>query len=206
MSTTIVIASDNTGKQAEMLRLLPPGFRVITARDAGVTLPPETGSTFEQNATLKAVHTAKLSGHFAIGDDSGLEVDALDGSPGVHSARYAGEPVDPAKNIEKLLRALVAVPDKQRSARFRCSIVLASPSGETYQAMGVIDGRIGREPRGTNGFGYDPVFIISSGQTFAEIDADDKDAMSHRGQALRALVPTILQIAGDNEMNNDDNQ
>ncbi len=206
MTTTLVIASDNPGKQAEMLRLLPPGFRVMTAREAGVALPAETGSTFEENATLKAVHTAASSGHYAIGDDSGLEVDALHGAPGVYSARYAGEPSDPVKNIEKLLRELDELPDAQRSARFRCSIVLASPGGETFQAQGVVEGTIGRKPRGSNGFGYDPVFIIASGRTFAEIDAEEKDAISHRGHALRALIPAILRIADNNEMNDDHNE
>ncbi|MGE3797808.1 MAG: RdgB/HAM1 family non-canonical purine NTP pyrophosphatase [Thermomicrobiales bacterium] len=195
MSRTLVIASDNTGKQAEMVRLLPEGFTVVVAREAGVTLPPETGTTFEENALLKALHTAEQSGHYAIGDDSGLEVDALGGEPGVYSARYAGEPSNSARNIAKLLRAMHDVPDDQRTARFRCAIVLAGPDGSTVTEEGVVEGHIGRSPRGSDGFGYDPIFVASDGRTFAEISAHEKDTMSHRGQALRKLIPAIMAIS-----------
>ncbi|MBX3069710.1 MAG: RdgB/HAM1 family non-canonical purine NTP pyrophosphatase [Thermomicrobiales bacterium] len=195
MSTTIVLASNNPGKLKELARILPAGFEVSTIGDFGIELPPETGLTFEENAQIKAQYAARETGHLAIGDDSGLEVDALDGAPGVYSARYAGEPPSDNRNTAKLLAALLDVPASNRTARFRCAIVLAAPNGATLVKHGSIEGIIGFEKRGSNGFGYDPVFAIPDGRSFAELSPGEKDDMSHRGRALRALIPEIAAFA-----------
>ncbi|MBI4687282.1 MAG: XTP/dITP diphosphatase [Nitrospirae bacterium] len=148
----------------------------------------EDGETFEENAVKKAKTIAERTCITAIADDSGLEVDALGGAPGVFSARYAGEPSDDKKNVEKLLNEMANIPDEKRKARFVCCIAIASPEGEINTFLGYVEGIIGREPKGENGFGYDPVFYPEGhNRTFAEMSGDEKNAMSHRGRAIRQL-------------------
>ena len=195
MTRTIVLASNNEGKVKELARMLPTGFVLKTVGALGTELPPETGSSFEENALIKARYAAQETGHLAIGDDSGLEVDALNGAPGVYSARYAGEPPSDERNISKLLEALTGIAVSDRVARFRCAIALASPVGNALIKHGAIEGSIGFEKRGANGFGYDPIFVISDGRSFAELEPEEKDGMSHRGRALAALIPEIAGFA-----------
>jgi XTP/dITP diphosphohydrolase len=157
-------------------------------------MPPESGESFQENARQKAVVVAKASGCLAVADDSGLEVDALAGRPGVLSARYAGPGASDADRIALLLRALLATPEAERTARFRCVIAIAEPNGAVQFAEGVCEGRIARAPRGTHGFGYDPVFEIPSlGKTFAEVDPAVKNRLSHRALAFRKARGIIEQ-------------
>jgi XTP/dITP diphosphohydrolase len=190
----VVLASGNRGKLEELARLLPARFTVHLASNFAVSLPPEHGETLEANAVEKARVVAEATGFVALGDDSGLEVDALGGQPGVRSARYAGEPVSDRQNIDKLLSALEGVPQELRTARFRCVVAACSPHGELWTASGVVEGWIGLSPRGNAGFGYDPVFVTGDGRTFAELSPAEKDAISHRGQALRAIVPELIAL------------
>jgi XTP/dITP diphosphohydrolase len=189
----LVLASGNRGKAAELGALLAPlGWELVSQAELGVVEVEETGPTFEDNALLKARHAATATGLPALADDSGLEVDALGGAPGVRSARYAGGGGD-AANVAKLLRELDAVPDAARGARFRCVLVLLRSAADPAPlvARGAWEGRIARAPRGTNGFGYDPVFLPAddaAGRSAAELAAADKNARSHRGQALAALL------------------
>lgn len=194
---TVVLATRNKGKVREMEEPLRAfGLRVV-GLDAFPDLPEveETGATFEENALLKARDVARRTGLVAIADDSGLEVDALDGAPGVHSARYSddmpdlpGESKD-ERNVMKLLACLSSVRLWQRSARFRTVIAACTPEGDTLVAPGAWEGSIACSPRGKNGFGYDPVFLDPElGRTAAELGAEEKMARSHRGNALRELL------------------
>ena len=191
MSRTLVAATGNPGKLAELERLLDGlGWEVVPQSAYGVEPPPEDGLTFVENAIIKARHAATRTGRSALADDSGLVVDALGGAPGVRSARYAGPGADDAANNEKLLRALAGVPEAERTARFECVVVwLRDPRDPVpLIAPGTWTGRVLDAPRGTNGFGYDPLFLDpESGRTAAELSPARKDALSHRGQALRSL-------------------
>lgn len=185
--TRFVLATGNPGKLREMRRLLPE-YDVAPQSDFTRERVEETGLTFVENAILKARHASGASGLPAVADDSGLEVDALDGAPGILSARYAGKHADDRENVARLLRELKGV--SGRSARFRCVIVaLRHPSDPAPLICdGAWEGEIARAPRGDNGFGYDPVFLVPElGVTAAELSADEKNARSHRGQALTAL-------------------
>jgi XTP/dITP diphosphohydrolase len=184
----LLLATNNAGKVAELRRLLQGcGWEIVTPADVGLDLSvEETGGSYEENATRKALQYAQASGLVALADDSGLEVDALDGRPGVQSARYAGPKRTDAERVQKLLEELRDVPDARRTARFRAVIAIASPDGRVETVEGDIEGRIARAPRGENGFGYDPVFLLPDrGLTAAELPADEKDAISHRGVAAR---------------------
>lgn len=191
----LVLATGNAGKLREMREILAPWH--VEVRSLAEFTPgaaDETGLTFVENALLKARFAAAVSGLPAIADDSGLEVDALHGAPGIYSARYAGPGSDDAANNAKLLHELAGVPDAQRTARYRCAMVYLrwpeDPSPIIVQAAW--DGRIGRAPRGIGGFGYDPLFLVDDGaRTAAELSAADKNARSHRGQALRGLVEAL---------------
>lgn len=197
MSETIVLASDNAGKVREINQVLADlGLVAAPQAQFGVRPAEETGVTFLENAILKARNAAEQTGHAAIADDSGLEVDALGGAPGVRSARYAGDSATDRTNLEKLLDALRAVPDTRRTARFQCVMVyLRRPDDPTpVVATGTWEGLIASAPRGANGFGYDPIFIVPErGCTSAELPPDEKNRLSHRGQALRALVAALRQ-------------
>jgi XTP/dITP diphosphohydrolase len=189
--TTIVLASGNQGKLAELRSLLGPGYTVLSAGDLGADLPEETGATFEENAILKARAVCAQSGHISIADDSGLEVDALQGAPGVYSARYSGPDATDERNTAKLLAQLDDVPAASRTARFRSAIAIAFTPEDVITTHGFVEGRIVDTPRGSGGFGYDPVFELPSGRTMAELSADEKNATSHRGLAMRAAVIQI---------------
>ncbi|MDH4021502.1 MAG: RdgB/HAM1 family non-canonical purine NTP pyrophosphatase [Gammaproteobacteria bacterium] len=191
----LVLASGNPGKVLELQALLGSAWRVRPQSDFDVVPVEETGTTFLANALLKARNAARLTGLPALADDSGLEVDALNGAPGVHSARFAGPEADDAANNARLLAALSGVPDPQRTARYRCVLVWISGPDDPAPlvAEGVWEGRILTEARGRGGFGYDPLFFDpESGLAAAELAADAKNARSHRGQAiaqLRRLLP-----------------
>jgi len=195
--TKLVLASGNRGKLVEMRELLGDlGIEPVAQGDLGIGDIEETGTTFVENALLKARHAARMSGLPALGDDSGLCVDALDGAPGLYSARYAGTHGDAAANIAKLLDTLRDVPDERRTAHFHCTIVLLRSADDPAPliAEGRWHGRILHAPRGANGFGYDPIFLdVEHGVSAAELDAPTKNRLSHRGitlAALRALLPT----------------
>lgn len=183
----LIIATQNSHKLKEIKDLLKEtGVQVISASEVpNAPLVEEDGSTFEENAVKKAVALARVANAWALADDSGLEVDALGGIPGVHSARYAGEPVKYAANNKKLLGALLG--ETNRRARFRCVIALSSPNGETRCVEGSCEGVITEKPRGRKGFGYDPIFQPEGYTlTFAEMDAAEKNRISHRARALAA--------------------
>ena len=192
---TLVLASGNHGKLAEIRALLAPlGLEVKTQSEFGVTPPEETGLSFIENAILKARHAAHATGLPALADDSGLEVDALDGAPGIYSARYAGTDGDDEANNRKLLTALADQPPEKRSARFRCAIALLRHATDPMPMIvsGTWEGRILEAPRGDNGFGYDPLFLPDGlDRTSAELDKAEKNRLSHRGQALAALVAAL---------------
>ena len=185
---SFVAATANPNKLTEMRAALA-GLATLGARPAGLGEVPEDGDTLEANARIKAVAVATFAGAPALADDTGLEVDALDGAPGVHSARYAGPGAGDGANVAKLLAALAAVAPPQRTARFRTVVVARWPDGREVLAEGVVDGTIAESPRGSRGFGYDPVFVPSPGElTFAEMSLEAKGAVSHRGRALRELA------------------
>lgn len=191
----VIVATGNPRKVDEIRAALPDaGFEFVAAAEAGVWVEPEeTGETFLQNARIKARAAFELFGCPALADDSGLEVDALDGAPGVRSARYAGEKASDAENNAKLLSALQGVAAEKRKARFRCVIVFIAEDGSEVVAKGACEGKIGFSPRGDKGFGYDPIFLPAAmpGRTMAELILEEKTAISHRGRALSALREKI---------------
>ena len=188
-----LLATHNRKKQAEMQRILSPlGIEVLTAEMAGIDLTDvdETGETFSENAFLKAHSGCIESGLPCIADDSGLCVDALGGAPGVYSARYSGVHGDDDANIAKLLDALKDVPDALRTAHFACAVCVCFPDGRTLELEGRCNGKIGYKKKGSDGFGYDPVFLVGD-RSFAQFTAAEKDAVSHRGNALRKLCKAL---------------
>ncbi len=192
----LVAATANPGKLAEIEEILGEHGFVLAPRPAALPDVVEDAATLEGNARLKAVAVSAFAGDAAIADDTGLEVDALGGAPGVHSARYAGEPSDPAANIAKLLAELKqvgATTEAERQARFRTVVLVRFPDGTEVAAEGVVEGTIAYQGRGEGGFGYDSVFVPDEGdgRTFAEMAASEKHRISHRGRALRALVPLL---------------
>ena len=192
LTTQVVVASSNHGKLAEIRSALDfPGWRFVAASelDEEWPSPEETGETFQDNARIKAVAACERFGMTALADDSGLEVDALDGEPGVYSSRYAGPCAGDAENNRRLMLALKDTPLGERTARFRCTIVLRAPDGSETVASGTCEGQIGFEPVGEHGFGYDPLFlpVATPGRTMAELSLAEKNAISHRGAALRDL-------------------
>lgn len=185
----IIIATHNKHKLQEMSRILSPmGYEVVTDRDLGIELTDaeENGETFLDNARIKAESGCRESGLPCIADDSGLCVDALDGAPGVFSARYSGVHGDDDGNNKKLLSELDGVPTEKRTAHFACAICVSFPDGSEVTATGKCEGYIGYEKKGTNGFGYDPLFMVGD-RSLAQMTAEEKDAISHRGNALKAL-------------------
>jgi len=200
----LVFASRNTGKIKELrhaLRDLP--FDVKSATDfPAMPEVAETGATLAENAQLKARAVQALAGGIALADDTGLEVDALGGAPGVQSARFAGPEQDPVRNMTRLLERLAGVPAEQRSARFRTVIAIRFPGGDEELAEGVCEGQILAAPRGEGGFGYDPVFYVpEQGRTFAEMPLAEKDRLSHRGRAMRAARRILGAYLGQKQNN-----
>ena len=185
----ILLASNNPGKVREFRRLLADApFEVCTPADFGISLDvEETGSTYAENAVLKARAFAKAGDCLALADDSGIEVDALEGRPGMYSARYGGPGLDDVARTALLLRELEGVAPERRTARYRAVVAVAWPGGDNPQLFeGVQEGTIGFEPQGDGGFGYDPVFLVDENRTQAQISDDEKDTLSHRGKAVRA--------------------
>jgi XTP/dITP diphosphohydrolase len=197
----IVLATRNPDKLVELRRILEGGHVQVAVvgpgEFPGMPEVAETGATFRENALLKARAVAAFSGLPAVADDSGLCVDALNGMPGVLSARWSGRHGDDDANLRLVLGQLADVPPGRRGARFVCAAALVLPSGREHVAEGVLDGSLITEPRGTNGFGYDPIFVPAGGQlTTAELSPAEKDKISHRGRALRALAPVIAALLG----------
>jgi XTP/dITP diphosphohydrolase len=201
MSTRLLLATRNAGKLAELQRLLEaavPGVEVVGLQDVpDYPEAPETGATFEENALLKAREAVRHTGLPAVADDSGLTVDALNGMPGVLSARWSGRHGDDDANTALLLGQVADVPDERRGAAFVCAAALVTPDGVERVMERQWRGRLVREKRGTNGFGYDPVFVPEGLDiTSAELAPDEKDARSHLGQAFAALVPVLAEVLG----------
>ncbi len=188
--TRLLLATNNPGKVREMRRLLAgEPFEVATPADLGIALDVvEDGEGYAENAALKARAFAEAGRRLALADDSGIEVDALGGGPGPRSARYGGPGLDDAGRTALMLRELAAIPDGERGARYRAVVALAWPDGRLERFEGTWEGAIGRETRGANGFGYDPIFRTPDGRSAAELSAAEKDAVSHRGQAVRAAI------------------
>jgi XTP/dITP diphosphohydrolase len=188
----VVLASGNAGKLREFSELLAAaGLVLVRQSDFGIDPPPETGATFRENALIKARNAARITGLPAIADDSGIEVDALAGAPGVYSARYAGEDATDEDNLAKLSGALAGLPDAQRTARYRCVIVYVNTADDPHPLIGegTWEGRVIEGRRGSNGFGYDPSFVAAGdSRTVAEMPQDEKNLQSHRGQAMRAFL------------------
>jgi XTP/dITP diphosphohydrolase len=198
----LILATRNPGKLAELRRILEAAQTGVTAGDlSGYPDFPEvaeTGATFAENALLKARAVAEGIGLPAVADDSGLCVDALNGMPGVLSARWSGRHGDDEANLRLVLGQLSDIPAGRRGAHFACSAALVLPSGKEHVAEGTVSGWLTDAPRGTNGFGYDPIFVPEGYEaTTAEMSPADKDAISHRGRALRALAPVIAALLGD---------
>ncbi|MGH8265573.1 MAG: RdgB/HAM1 family non-canonical purine NTP pyrophosphatase [Steroidobacteraceae bacterium] len=194
----LVLATDNRFKLREMAELLAPsGIEVVPQASLGVRPVAETGVSFVDNALLKARNAAACTGLAAIADDSGIEVDALAGRPGVHSARYAGPQATDEDNLRLLERELAGVADDRRGARYVCAMVYVQSAADSQPIVCERPwiGRIARERRGTQGFGYDPVFVVPElGLTAAQLDPERKNALSHRGQAMRALLAALPRV------------
>lgn len=183
----VIVATKNKGKLKEIKGILREfDFEILSMEEAGVSEDiEETGHTFEENAIIKATEIQKLTGAMVIADDSGLEVDALNGAPGIFSARYSGEHANDLKNNQKLLDELKEVPDRDRTARFVCAIAVALGENKVFTVRGTVDGVIGHAPAGENGFGYDPLFYLAQyGKTMAQLTPEEKNKISHRGMAL----------------------
>ena len=194
MSTRIVLASRNEGKLVELRRILGGGFELL-ALPVSAPEVDETGATFEENALLKARSAAEATGLPAVSDDSGLAVDALNGMPGVLSARWSGRHGDDEANLRLVLGQVAGVPEERLGAAFVCAAAVALPDGAERVVRGEVRGRLIRERRGENGFGYDPIFVPDGAtRTTAEMDPAEKDAISHRGRAFRALAAVLPEV------------
>ena len=192
---TIVIASNNAHKIQEISHMLEDRLNVISMAEAGFTDEiDENGETFEENAAIKARAVAKATGYCALGDDSGLSVDALDGAPGVHSARYCGRHGDDKANNDLLIANMADIPAEDRTAEFVCAMALSLPNGDVTTVRGACPGVITFTPRGTGGFGYDPYFEYLSGETFAEMAQEEKNQISHRANAMRLMLPYLESL------------
>lgn len=191
----LLLATTNLHKVDEYKAIFSPvPFQLLSLRDVQIeTDVEETGSTFAENAELKALTYAKISGLLSLADDSGLEIDALDGIPGIYSARFAGKHASYEERFRLILEQLKDVPMEQRTARFRCAITIAEPSGYYRTVEGIVEGIIADSPRGENGFGYDPIFLVPElGMTTAELSPEQKNGISHRGRAAQ-LATTLLR-------------
>ncbi len=201
----IVFATGNAGKLKEAGEILKDlGIEVLAAKEMGIGISvEENGSTFEENAIIKAKAMAEVCGEIVLADDSGLEIDYLNKEPGIYSARYMGEDTPYSIKNAALVKRLEGVPEERRTARFVCVIAAVFPDGEVRTTQGVIEGRIGYEEKGDNGFGYDPIFYVPElGRTTAELSDSEKNAISHRGKALRKMKEELkkkMKIGGNNE-------
>lgn len=196
-----ILATNNQDKLKEMKEiLLPLNVEVVSAKDMGVSLEEveETGKTFEENSKLKALSALRITGLPSIADDSGLMVDALNGEPGVYSARYSGENATYSSNVDKLLLNMKNIPYNDRTAKFVCTICCLFPDGDEIRVRGECSGHISFERIGESRFGYDPIFIAENGKTFAEISSEEKSKISHRGKALKKFVKELnKKMLGD---------
>ena len=200
MKQQLLVATQNAGKVTEFADMFEDlQLEWIGLADLGLDLEvAETGATFKENAIIKATEYAAAAGLLTLADDSGLEVDALGGQPGVHTARYGGSSLTPVQRYELLLKNMIGVPITARSARFRCVIALASGQGIIGTSAGVCEGSIAESPAGSGGFGYDPVFLLPDrGRTMAELPAAEKHLISHRGQAMADIAPLLRQLLAD---------
>lgn len=194
MDNIIILATNNKSKVKEISEMmLGSDITFVSLADAGINVEvEETGTTFEENALLKAREICKLSGKPTISDDSGLEIDALDGAPGIYSSRFMGEDTSYDIKNNALIEKLENVADPDRTARFRCCMALVFPDGREFVTEGAMEGIIAREPKGINGFGYDPIlFIPEYNRTSAELSSEEKNNISHRGEALRKMIEVI---------------
>jgi len=203
MKRKILIATTNPGKIAELRAMLEADVKWLSLADfSDIAEVPEDGLTFVENACKKAIGYAKAAGLWTIADDSGLVIDALDGGPGIESARFCGQICDDRKlidrqNSEKVLKLLEGVPVEKRTARFVCALCLASPEEILIETQGTLEGFINDRPVGENGFGYDPIFFVpESNMTVAQLTAEEKNAISHRGNAIRKLKPLLDKLLG----------
>lgn len=190
----IIFATNNQDKMKEIHAIMADfPMEIVSLKEAGIHADvEENGKTFEENAVIKAEAICKLTGHVTIADDSGLEIDALGGEPGIYSARYMGEDTSYRVKNKNLIDRLEGVPDEERTARFVCAVAAAFPDAPTQTVRGTIEGRIGYEEAGENGFGYDPIFYLPEyGCTTAQLDPDAKNAISHRGRALEKIKPVL---------------
>ena len=201
MSARLVLASHNAGKLVELREILVPlvpgldPADVVSARDLGAPEPLEDGVTFAENALIKARALAEFTGLPAVADDSGLAVDVLGGAPGIFSARWAGKHGDDAANLELLLAQLADIAPERRGAQFTCAAALVTPDGVEHVEEGALRGWLATAPRGTGGFGYDPVLVPEGDdRTTAQLSAEEKNAISHRGTAFRALAPHVASV------------
>jgi XTP/dITP diphosphohydrolase len=188
----LLLATTNPGKRHEFSRLVPSDVVIHTLADLHIEPPPEVGATFTENADAKAIAASRQSGMLTLADDSGLEVAALGGAPGIRSARYAGEPPSDQRNRDALLAAMSDLPSSARAARFVCAVALARDGVIIARTEGVIDGVIATEPAGEHGFGYDPIFRLPDGRTMAELPPSEKNRISHRALAYQLLMPDLL--------------
>lgn len=189
----LVVATNNQGKVKELKKLLEPlGFEPVSLKDEGIEIEVvEDGETFAENARIKAEAVYDIVHCPVIADDSGLEIDFLDGAPGIYSARYAGENATDKERMEKVLSELEGTDESLRTARFVCALYCILDDETEYSVIGTCDGVIGTEPVGENGFGYDPIFVLPDGRTMAELDASEKNEISHRANALRRLAEVL---------------
>ncbi len=195
-TSTLVVATGNRKKLVELERLLDGlDVKLLTIGDLGLPSPAEDGDTFEANALIKARAAASAAGHVTVADDSGLEVDALDGAPGIHSARWSGG--DDEANNDRLLAELADAPDARRGGRFVSAVAVVAPDGREWVERGTMEGRILHERRGDGGFGYDPLFLADGeDRSNGELTPAEKDARSHRARALAAIRPVLVDLLG----------
>ncbi len=202
--STIVIATHNRKKAGEMLQILSrrlPSIRFQTLADfPGAPEPDETGVTYAENATIKAESACHVTGLPSLADDAGLEVDALDGAPGLHSRRFEGPDTPFEQKMAKILQVLDGLPDQERSARFRCCVAFARPGKQTELFEATCEGRIAQAPSGHGGFGYDPIFYLPQlRRTMADLSAEEKHAISHRGKVLKIVGDRLAELYGSND-------
>lgn len=193
----IIFATGNEGKMREIRMIMADlGVEILSMKEAGISADlEENGATFEENAMIKAKGIAALCDDLVLADDSGLEIDALNKEPGVYSARYLGEETSYHLKNANLIQRLEGVPEEKRTARFVCAIAAVLPDGRTFSVKAAMEGRIGYEERGENGFGYDPIFMLPEyGKTTAELSPEEKNKLSHRGKALRLMKEMLKEV------------